>query len=165
MRTLIAGAALVMLALTAATVPAYATQKREKKMGGEDPKIAVVERMIEAWNTQNWPLVGDLFTKDGVLHSMMIPPVVGREAIAERIIALGAGVTAIKLDIRNMGRVGDVIFVERVDRFTYKGHEGAVPVVGVIDVEGDKIKEWREYYDRAQLLSEMGVKQDFHSAH
>lgn len=165
MRTLIAGAALVMLALTATSIPAYATEKREKQMSVEDPKIAVVERMIEAWNTQNWPLVGELFTKEGVLHSMMIPPVVGREAIAERIIALGAGVTAIKLDIRNMGRVGNVVFMERVDRFTYNGHEGAVPVTGVIEVEGDKIKEWREYYDRAQLLSEMGVKQDFHGAH
>jgi len=31
-------------------------------------------------------------------------------------------------------------------------------VVGVLEVEGGRIKVWREYYDYAQLLREMGVQ-------
>jgi limonene-1,2-epoxide hydrolase len=118
--------------------------------------------MITAWNTRNWPLVAELFTEDGVLHSMMIEPVVGRKAIDARISAMGAGISEITLNIKNIGRVGDVVFIERVDSFTYKGHKGEVPVVGVLEVEGDKIKVWREYYDRAELVAAMGLKQDFH---
>lgn len=123
-----------------------------------DAKIAVVENMIDAWNKRDWVRVGALFTEDGILHSMMSEPIVGRKAVSDRLSALGAGIDAITLRVRHIGRIGDVVFVERVDDFVYKGHHGKVPVVGVLVVEGDKVKEWREYYDHAQLRSEMGVK-------
>ena len=71
-------------AALAETAPAPAAPKQESSM--TDPKIAVVEKMIDAWNRRDWKLVGDLFAEDGVLHSMMIEPVNGRPAIAERII-------------------------------------------------------------------------------
>lgn len=123
----------------------------------EDQKIAVVRNMIDAWNRRDWQLVGDLFAEDGVLHSMMIDPVNGREAIATRIKALGAGIDSITLHIANIGVIGEVVMIERVDEFVYEGHSGRVPVVGVLEIEDDKVKVWREYYDRAQLLGEMGV--------
>lgn len=153
---LLAGGA---IAVPVAAAPAQTTRTQdlqEKKMQ-TDPKIVVVENMIDAWNTRNWKLVGDLFTEDGVLHSMMIDPVVGRKAISDRISAMGAGISSITLHIRNIGRVGDVVMIERVDDFVYNGHAGKVPVVGVLVVEGDKIKEWREYYDRAELIAAMGL--------
>ena len=130
----------------------------------KDEKIAVVEAQIEAWNTKNWKAAGDMFAEDAVLHSMMIEPVVGRQQISERIAALGAGTEEITLEVRNIGRVGDVVFVERVDRFIYNGHKGAVPVVGVLEIEGDRITAWREYYDRAMLVREMGLSEDFHTS-
>ncbi|GGI78355.1 hypothetical protein GCM10007973_13830 [Polymorphobacter multimanifer] len=149
---------LVMAMILLVSSPAFA---QEKTMS-TDPKIAVVEKMIDAWNTRNWQLVGDLFAEDGVLHSMMIEPVVGRAAIASRINAMGAGISQITLDIQRIGRVGDAVIIERVDRFTYKGHTGEVPVVGILTVEGNHVKVWREYYDRAQLVAAMGLKEDFH---
>ncbi len=150
--------AIIMATLALLAAPTLA---KEPKMS-TDPKVAVVQNMITAWNTRNWPLVANLFTEDGVLHSMMIEPVVGRKAIDARISAMGAGISEITLNIKNIGRVGDVVFIERVDSFTYNGHKGEVPVVGVLEVEGDKIKVWREYYDRAELVAAMGLKQDFH---
>ena len=147
-------------AIAQAMLPA--TGKESAMTQAEDAKVAVVRQMINAWDTQNWQRVEDLFTEDGVLHSMMIEPVVGRAAIGARIKGMGAGVTQIRLNVRNIGRIGDAVFVERVDEFTYKGKQGRVPVVGVIEVEGDRIKEWREYYDRAELLREMGLDKDFH---
>lgn len=134
-----------------------------KESAMTDPKIAVVEKMIDAWNRRDWKLVGDLFAEDGVLHSMMIEPVKGRPAIAERINGLGAGIESITLHIHNIGRIGDVVVIERTDEFVYKGHKGKVPVVGILEVEGDHVKVWREYYDRAELLREMGIGSDFHA--
>nr|WP_310522400.1 nuclear transport factor 2 family protein [Polymorphobacter sp.] len=150
--------AIIMATLALLAAPTLA---KEPKMS-TDPKVAVVQNMITAWNTRNWPLVANLFTEDGVLHSMMIEPVVGRKAIDARVSAMGAGISEITLNIKNIGRVGDVVFIERVDSFTYNGHKGEVPVVGVLEVEGDKIKVWREYYDRAELVAAMGLRQDFH---
>ncbi|MBY0621086.1 nuclear transport factor 2 family protein [Sphingomonas ursincola] len=147
-------------AALAETAPAPAAPEQESSM--TDPKIAVVEKMIDAWNRRDWKLVGDLFAEDGVLHSMMIEPVNGRPAIAERINALGAGIESITLHIHNIGRIGDVVVIERTDEFVYKGHHGKVPVVGILEVEGDHVKVWREYYDRAELLREMGIGEEFH---
>ena len=127
----------------------------------QDQKVAVVQEMITAWNEQQWNKIGDLFTEDGILHSMMLDPVVGREAIRARIVALGEGIEDITLHIHNIGRIGDVVVIERTDEFTYKGHKGKVPVVGVLEVEGDKVSVWREYYDRAELIEAMGLSDDF----
>ena len=57
-----------------------------------------------------------------------------------------------------------VVFIERVDDFVYRGHHGAVPVVGVVEVEQGRVKAWREYYDRGQMLEAMGLKEDFDAA-
>ena len=153
---LLAGGAIADQAI-AAPAPDTNTHPMQEKHMTVDPRIVVVQNMIDAWNTRNWQRVGDLFTEDGILHSMMIEPVVGRKTISARIAAMGAGISSITLHIRNIGIVGDVVVIERVDEFVYNGHAGRVPVVGVLVVEGDKIKEWREYYDRAELIAAMGL--------
>ena len=125
-------------------------------------KLATVQKMIEAWNTRNWQQVYELFAADGVLESMMLPtPTVGREAISKRIGALAKDISRIELRIRHMGVADGVVFIERVDDFVYRGKHGAVPVVGVVEVEQGRVKAWREYYDREQMIEAMGLKEDF----
>jgi len=127
-------------------------------------KIAKVREMADAWAAKDWRKVGDLFAPQGVLHSMMVEPVVGREAIYARIAALGAGVESIVLDIEHIGVIDGRVYIERWDRFVYNGKKGEVPVVGVISIGDDNlITEWREYYDRAHLLREMGVGEFDHA--
>ncbi|MEQ8178400.1 MAG: nuclear transport factor 2 family protein [Amphiplicatus sp.] len=127
-----------------------------------DAKLAAAKEMADAWRDRDWRKVGDLFAEDGVLHSMMVEPVAGREQIYARIAAMGKGIERILLDISHMGVIDGRVYMERVDRFVYKGHEGAVPVVGVLSYNDDGlISEWREYYDRASLLREMGLSGDF----
>lgn len=141
---------LIVLSLLVAPFNAYA----------KDEKVATVERMIQAWNEQDWDRVYEMFAPDGVLHSVMIEPVVGRDAIQKRLSALVAGITRIELRVRHIGVIDGIVFVERVDDFDYKGNRGQVPVVGVIEVENGLVKVWREYYDRAQLLKAMGVPEE-----
>lgn len=124
-------------------------------------KIALGREMAEAWRAQNWRKVADMFTPDGVLHSMMVAPIRGRDAIYKRVMGLSDGLEEIMLEIRNIGVVNGALFMERVDRFTIRGKQGSAPVVGVLEFEGGLIKEWREYYDRAHLLREMGLLEDF----
>lgn len=151
----------LFLALSLA-IPAARLSAKEPAMTN-DPK-AVVQKMIDAWDARDWKLVTKLFTDDGVLHSMMLEPIVGRENIGKRIDLLGAGISAITLHIHAMSVTGNTVFIERTDDFVFNGHHGQVPVVGVLEVEGDKIKAWREYYDRAELVAAMGLKEDFHKA-
>ena len=128
-------------------------------MSDKDQKsLAVAREMVQAWNDQNWDKVGELFAPDGVLHSMMLDPIEGREAVASRITALGAGVSWIELEIEHMGVIDGRVYMERMDRFVYNDHRGNVPVMGVLVINDDGLVQlWRDYYDRAQLLREMGV--------
>lgn len=151
MKTLLALAAALFTLATAPCAVAADT---------DESRIAVVREMAAAWKAADWRKVGDLFAEDGVLHSMMIEPVKGRDAIYQRIAALGKGAPGgVTLDIAHIGVIDGLVFIERVDRFTYNGKAGEVPVVGVLDVQNGKVKAWREYYDRAQLLSAMGVSE------
>lgn len=148
-------------ALCVLSVSTGAMAGKKETSPADQAKIDVVMDMVDAWNTKDWDKVVDLFAEDGVLHSMMVEPIVGHEALAARIGHIGEGIESITLHLKHIGVVDDVVFVERVDEFVYKGHVGSVPVVGVIEIEGDRVKEWREYYDRAELLEAMGVTTDF----
>lgn len=158
-------AAILIGAALAPAGASVAVGGQEGQRMQEDRRIAVVRDMAAAWHARDWNRVAALFAEDGVLHSMMVEPIRGRRAIAARVNHLGAGLESITLNIRNIGLVNGAVFVERVDEFVYQGHAGRVPVVGVIEVgEDGLIREWREYYDRAELLRAMGLEQDFDRA-
>lgn len=116
-------------------------------------RLAVADEMIDAWNTQEWDRAFDLFADDGVLHSVMIEPIIGKEAIRKRLLPLVQNLDRIELQIRNKGVVNDVVMFERIDDFVYKGTHSRIPVVGVMEISNGKIDEWREYYDKASLLT------------
>lgn len=127
----------------------------------DEQKIAVGREMAAAWRAMDWRKVADMFTPDGVLHSMMVEPVVGREAIYKRVSGLADGLEQITLQLHHVGVIDGLLFMERTDEFTIRGKAGSAPVVGVLEFEGPLIKIWREYYDRAHLLKNMGLVEDF----
>ena len=91
---------------------------------------------------------------------MTQPPIPreGRETIRQAWGELLAGVSEIELQLRNIAVSGNSVFLERLDVFTYNGKEGRVPVACVLEIRDGKVQEWREYYDHASLLREMGVE-------
>lgn len=127
----------------------------------DDRKLALFKEMAQAWADLDWRKVADLFAPDGVLQSMMVEPVVGREAVYRRVSGMSDGLEWIRLNVSHAGVIDDLVYIERTDEFKFRGKEGSVPVVGVLQYEGDKIKLWREYYDRAHLLHALGLDQDF----
>ncbi|MFC5677109.1 nuclear transport factor 2 family protein [Aeromicrobium endophyticum] len=127
----------------------------------DDQKLDLARRMFEAWDTMDWDGVVDMFADDGVLHSVMQEPVVGRAAIAERMAILGSKAERITLHIKALGIIDGRVFVERVDDFDFDGHHGEVPVVGILRMADGTITEWLEYYDRPTLLAGMGITDDF----
>ena len=117
--------------------------------------------MFAAWDELDWDRVVDLFADDGVLHSVMQEPVVGREAIAERMAILGSKCERLTLHVKALGIIDGRVFVERVDDFDFDGHHGEVPVVGALRMADGRVTEWLEYYDRPTLLAGMGISDDF----
>ena len=126
----------------------------------DEQKIALFRQMIDAWQKQEWRKVADLFTPDGILHSMMIEPVRGREALYKRFMGFSNPNKKVTLQVRRMGVVDGALLVERVDEIVLDGVTRSAPVVGVLEFEGAMISEWREYYDRVELLCAQGKPAD-----
>jgi len=129
----------------------------------DEQMIAKGHEMAAAWKALDWRKVADMFAPDGVLHSMMVEPVVGREAVFKRVSGLADGLDSITLSYRHIGVIDGILYIERLDEFVVRGKSGSAPVVGVLEFEGPLIKVWREYYDRAHLLKAMGLVEDFDS--
>jgi limonene-1,2-epoxide hydrolase len=127
----------------------------------DEQKIAAGREMAAAWKAMDWRKVADMFTPNGVLHSMMVEPIVGREAVYKRVAGLGEGLESITLNISHMGVIDGILYMERVDEFVIRGRAGSAPVMGVLEFDGPLISVWREYYDRAHLLKNMGLVEDF----
>jgi len=123
----------------------------------DNPNVQAVMKMLDAWHTLDLEGTVNMFTEDGVFHSMMSEPVKGRNTLKTFLGKLFAGMTELTLDVRTESVAGNTVILERLDTWVFKGKPGKIPVVGVYDVENGLIKEWREYYDRAVLLEEMGI--------
>jgi uncharacterized protein (TIGR02246 family) len=125
----------------------------DKGVQQDAERLAVANDMIDAWNTMDWERAYGLFAEDGVLHSVMREPVVGREVIRTRLDALFVGLERIELQVSNIGVVDNVVMFERVDDFDYNGKNSRIPVVGVMEISNGKVDVWREYYDKASLMA------------
>ena len=129
----------------------------------DDAPLVVAHNMVNAWNAVDADAIAELFSEDGSFQSMMMDEgLQGREAMREHFTRLLAGASMLKLELRNIAENNGTVFLERVDYFTYKGKEGSLPVVAVLDIEDGKVTAWREYYDRAALLREMGIAEGEH---
>lgn len=143
---------LLMPLLLVGCTPSVSTEDAEK--------LAVANEVVDAWNKMEWDRAWDTFADDGVLHSVMSEPVVGKEAVSKRLSAVVDGLSRIELEIVNMGVINDVVVLERVDDFHYKGKHSRVPVVGIMEISNGKVDEWREYYDKATLVNALTVPSD-----
>ena len=123
----------------------------------DDEKIELTHRMLTAWDELRWDDVAAMFAEDGVLHSVMKEPVVGRATIDQHLQPFRENAANVDLQIKSIGVIGGRVFVERVDVFDYAEHHGEVPVIGVLSFEDGLVTEWLEYYDRATLLAGMGA--------
>lgn len=128
----------------------------------ETEALKIANQMVDAWEALDLDGIISTFAEDGILHSMMIEPIVGREELRSHIGKVINGATRLDLKLKTVAVSGNTVMLERVDDFDVNGQSGAVPVVGVLVIEDGHVAEWREYYDRNQLLSEMGVKTDYY---
>lgn len=124
----------------------------------DQEKIAVVHEMIAAWNRVDFQAVADLFTEDGILHSIMLEPKVGRETIRKHLTTLRSAQpgSRIDIDIQHIGVIDGLVFTERLDNLFIEGKAGQVPTIGIMEIKDGKVHHWREFYDLQTMRRETG---------
>lgn len=119
----------------------------------DEMKIHIFMNMKNAWENKDWRTCADLMAEQGILHSVMLEPCVGRENFYERIRKTERPNKSVKLHILKIGVVNGTLFVEREDEITLNDQLRKIPTVGIIEFSGNKISHWKEYYDRATMLN------------
>ena len=124
-------------------------------MGNEDA-LELVKAFCAAWSKGDLDAIVDYFTDDAVYHNIPIDPaVVGRDNIKATISGFTAGVDKIEFRVHHIAAEGGVVLTERTDAFFTSDKTIELPVMGTFEVEGGKIKAWRDYFDLNQFMSQM----------
>jgi len=115
----------------------------------------IVRDFIEAWSRLDAEELSGFFAEDGVYHNMPMGPVAGRENVKQMIAGFIGAWTETEWDVLNLISAGDVVIAERLDR-TKAGDKGVdLPCTGVFEMEGGRIKIWRDYFDLATYTQGM----------
>ena len=112
----------------------------------------VVTEFINAWPRKNVDELLGFFTDDAVYHNIPMEPVQGREAIQQFIAGFVAAVDGIDVNVHRQVSDGTVVMNERTDVLRRKdGGEVPLPVMGVFEIQDDRIAVWRDYFDMAAI--------------
>jgi limonene-1,2-epoxide hydrolase len=131
-------------------------RKEKQAMATENERV--VNEFCKTWETLNIDKVMDFFTDDAVYHNIPLKPAKGKAEIRKTIDGFMPGTTKIEFKILTTASAGATVFNERVDSFIVNGNHVAVPVAGVFEISGGKIKAWRDYFDLATYVSQLKGK-------
>lgn len=110
---------------------------------------AITQDFIEAWNALDVDRLMTFFTDDAEYANVpMGPPNVGKDAIRTFIDGFVAMTTEIHFVVHHQVESDDgIVMNERTDTLVMNGNRVELPVMGVFEFEGGKIKAWRDYFD------------------
>lgn len=109
----------------------------------------VIRDFINAWSRRDPEELAAYFADDGVYHNMPIEPVSGRANVESFIRGFVVSWTETTWDVLNLVSAGNLVIAERLDRTRAGDKSVDLPCVGVFELDGGKIKVWRDYFDFA----------------
>jgi limonene-1,2-epoxide hydrolase len=124
-------------------------------MRDPDPQT-VVREFCAVWSRGDVDAILAWFAPDAVYHNMPMAPVRGHAEIRAVLEIFVPPASKIEFEVLTIASRGNVVFTERVDRFTVGDKEIALPVAGVFEVRDGKIAAWRDYFDMASYQRQLG---------
>ena len=112
----------------------------------------IVRDFISAWPRLNVDELVGFFTDEGVYHNMPMAPVAGRENLHKFIARFLASWTSTDWEVLTLMSKGDMVIAERMDRTMVGAKKVELPCCGVFEMQGGKIKVWRDYFDMATFM-------------
>jgi limonene-1,2-epoxide hydrolase len=107
-----------------------------------------VRAFLAAVNDRDAAAAARCFTEGAEYHATVPhPSVAGTPAIEAMFARIFGEAERVRWEVVATGEQGSVVFVERLDRFWYSGHEAAIECCGVFVLDGDRIATVRDYLD------------------
>ena len=117
--------------------------------------VTIIKEFIEAWSSLDADRLAEYFTEDGTYHNMPTQPVSGKENVRAFIKGFLATWTETQWDVLNILGEGDLVIAERLDRTKTSLGNVDLPCTGVFEMEGGKIRVWRDYFDLNAFMAAM----------
>jgi limonene-1,2-epoxide hydrolase len=121
-------------------------------MESDQANEATIRRFCDAFSRRQVDEILAFFTDDAVYHNIPLPPATGTEAIRNTLEMFVPASPEIEFEILHLASAGPIVFAERVDRMTFNGNPVELPVTGVFELDGGKIRAWRDYFDMQMFL-------------
>lgn len=118
----------------------------------------IVGEFCHTWSTLNIDKVMEYFADDAVYHNIPLKPARGKAEIRKTIDGFMPGTTAVEFKILASAAAGAMVLNERVDSFVVNGKKISLPVAGVFEISGGKIKAWRDYFDLPTYVNQLKAK-------
>jgi limonene-1,2-epoxide hydrolase len=123
-------------------VPVEGPQAREIRRNNDH----LVRTFLQAWERRDTDFIVECFADDAVYHSTPLAPIVGKAAIRE-FVAGFESVPPGRLVVHRQIAGEHVVMNERTDHILMNGVAISLPICGTFEIEGSRIKAWREYFD------------------
>ena len=130
----------------------------------------VVQAWLDAWNTGDAEAMSELFTEDGVYQDFAFQAQVeGKEGVAAWVELTVQNIPDTQVEIIEAFETGDRIAVKwvfsgtplRMGPVEGTGASFSVPAVSVFELKGDLIARVGDYYNRADVLGQLGYLDPF----
>lgn len=121
-------------------------------------RAEVIEALFADWRAGRLVPIVSRFAPDAVWHfsAATKPPAIGHDAIGGFLRAYGAVSAVSRLRLLRQAWAGDTLFFEAVEDFdTPEGRHVVTPYCGVVTFRGELIIDWRDYFDRALIDSQI----------
>ncbi len=122
-----------------------------------DPNERLIREFCAAWRQRDIPTLLAFFHPEAVYHNIPLPALRGVEEIRATLETFVTPAEEIDFEILHLAIRGPIVFTERIDRFTLAGKKVELPVAGVFEIEGGKIRAWRDYFDFQTWLRQTGA--------
>ena len=111
----------------------------------------VVRAEMAAWASLDVDQIMAYIADDATfLPGFSFPTYSGLTEIRKAIEGFLKAMTKCENEIVNLAVTGNVVLTERVDRMIYNGRSVDAPGMGALEVSGDKITAWRDYFYSAE---------------
>ncbi|MEM8765845.1 MAG: limonene-1,2-epoxide hydrolase family protein [Pseudomonadota bacterium] len=112
---------------------------------------------IDAWNRMDWDAIEGAFTEDVVYHNMPMEALEGKAAAMG--VIRGMAPESVNWRVVAIAENADgAVLTERVDDFIIAGGKPlSLPVMGIFEFRDGKISAWRDYFDLASYMNQLGA--------
>ena len=112
----------------------------------------VVNDFIAAVGRKDQDAAMALVAEDCYYDNVPIGDMRGHEKMLEFLGPMFRSKGPVEFEVHRQTATGNTVMNERTDRFEMKGKSIALPVVGVFEVENEKITFWRDYFDNGMFM-------------